>query len=192
MNKETLRSLFLEKRKTLTGEELSRRNSLLFANTIDFLQDRSTLIHHHIFLPIDRFNEPDTRPVFDRLLNDPSKKVYLSKTDMRQKKLSHFHITTETVLATSKYGIPEPVNGTEVNTHVLDLVFVPLISCDRQGNRIGYGAGLYDRFLQETNNKCIKVGLGITPPLDNIDYTSEHDIPLDFFISHLGIEQFSR
>ena len=60
------------------------------------------------------------------------------------------------------------------------------------GNRIGYGAGLYDRFLNEVSPNCLKVGIGITPTLDHLDCTDEHDVPLDYFISHLGSDTFDK
>lgn len=104
--------------------------------------------------------------------------------------MTHFLVEKDTTIETSKFGIPEPTNGREAAPKVLDVVFIPLISCDKAGNRIGYGAGLYDRFLEQVSDKCLKVGIGITPTLDNIDYMSEYDISLDYYISHLGIESF--
>jgi len=87
-------------------------------------------------------------------------------------------------------GIPEPRNADAVDPKTIDIVFVPLISFDEHGNRIGYGAGLYDRFLSEVRPDCLKVGLAVTPPLNNIDYSTEYDIALDFCINHLGIYEF--
>lgn len=190
MNKEVLRSLFLEKRKTLTDKELNRRNELLYSNSLSFLKSNEHLIHCHIFLPIDKFNEPNTWPIFEYILGSDKRSAYVSKTQFKEKSLSHFLVEKDTKLEKSKFGIPEPANGIEALPEILQVVFVPLICCDKEGNRIGYGAGLYDRFLSEVNDQCIKVGLGITPKLDNIDYTSAHDVPLDYFISHLGIDRF--
>lgn len=47
-------------------------------------------------------------------------------------------------LAEAKWGILEPASGPEVFP---DLLFVPLAGFDRAGNRLGYGAGFYDRTL---------------------------------------------
>ncbi|OEK02102.1 5-formyltetrahydrofolate cyclo-ligase [Roseivirga sp. 4D4] len=191
MNKEVLRSLFLEKRQTLTQEEFERRNELLLTNCASFLERHKQVIHCHLFLPITKYREPNTWPLFNRLRQSDRHKVYLSKTLFKRKLLRHFLINRNTELETSKLGIPEPVNAQEVIPQVLDLIFVPLISCDAAGNRIGYGAGLYDRFLTEVRKDCLKVGIGITSTLDNIDYNNEFDIPLDYYISHLGIDHFS-
>ncbi|MFT6873532.1 MAG: 5-formyltetrahydrofolate cyclo-ligase [Roseivirga sp.] len=192
MNKEVLRSLFLEKRKTLTGQEFDRRNKLLLKNCLDFLAAHPQLIHCHLFLSIKKFKEPNTWPLFEHLRNSNAHKVYVSKTLFKQKRLTHFRIENDSLFETTKFGIPEPVNGTAIEPQVLDVVFVPLISCDKMGNRIGYGAGLYDRFLNEVSPNCLKVGIGITPTLDHLDFTDEHDVPLDYFISHLGSDTFDK
>ncbi len=191
MNKEVLRSLFLEKRQTLTQQEFERRNELLLANCFSFLETNNEVVHCHLFLQIIKYREPNTWPLFERLRQSDQHKVYLSKTLFKRKLLKHFLINQNTELEISKLGIPEPVSTEEVMPNILDLVFVPLISCDGAGNRIGYGAGLYDRFLNEVRKDCLKVGIGITSTLDNIDYNNEYDIPLDYYISHLGIDHLS-
>lgn len=190
MNKEILRSLFLEKRRTLTEAEFERRNKLLLKNSLAFLESNPHLIHCHLFLSIEKFKEPNTWPLFEYLKTSNTYQVYLSKTLFKEKTLTHFLVEKDTAIETSKFGIPEPSNGRETAPKVLDVIFIPLISCDKAGNRIGYGAGLYDRFLEQVSDTCLKVGIGITPTLDNIDYMSEYDIPLDYFISHLGTDSF--
>lgn len=188
MNKEVLRSLFLEKRQTLTQKEFERRNQLLINYCTSFLETHKQVVHCHLFLPITKFREPNTWPLFERLRQSDRHKVYLSKTYFKEKRLKHFLVNRDTELQTTKLSIPEPVDAEEVSPKIVDVIFVPLISCDREGNRIGYGAGLYDRFLSEVRRDCLKVGIGITSTLDNIDYNDQYDVPLDYYISHLGID----
>ena len=52
--------------------------------------------------------------------------------------------------ALSKWGIREPVG--EADTGEMDCIILPLLAVDRQGNRLGYGGGYYDRFLQNHPN----------------------------------------
>jgi 5-formyltetrahydrofolate cyclo-ligase len=47
----------------------------------------------------------------------------------------------------NRYGIPEPVDSAMVAADELDLVLLPLVAFDRLGNRLGMGAGWYDRSL---------------------------------------------
>lgn len=190
MNKKVLRSLFLEKRLTLTREELLFRNNRLLKNCQNFLLQHPHLRHAHTFVSMAEQNEPDTLPLIDWLIEEMEIEVYSSKTFYHERKLTHHKITSSTDFKLGRKGIPEPNNFEETHPSLIDIVFVPLISFDESGNRIGYGAGLYDRFLNQVRPDCLKVGLAVTPPLNHIDYVDAHDIPLDYCINHLGIYQF--
>lgn len=49
------------------------------------------------------------------------------------------------------YGIDEPdASAREILPEEIELVLVPALACDRQGYRLGYGGGYYDRFLCRT------------------------------------------
>lgn len=189
MNKETLRQVYLEKRLTLTEQEYSARNTAVFVHTLDLLQDRPELKNIHLFMTIQEKREVNTQLILKWLLNSEVHKVYLPKV-MSKTELSHHLMETESELRKSKWGIYEPTSENHINEHTFDIVFVPLLSFDLKGNRLGYGAGFYDRFLKKCKKNCLKVGLAITPPLDNIDYCEPSDVPLDYCITHLGINSF--
>ena len=54
----------------------------------------------------------------------------------------------EEMLQTGKYGILEPLStAITINPEEVDLILVPTVACDRQGYRLGYGGGFYDRLL---------------------------------------------
>lgn len=189
MNKQVLRDLYLEKRLTLTQTKYEQRNQLLFENVIAFLKDNGHLRNCHVFMTLVSKKEVDTFPLIQWLHNSSDRQVFVPKM-VGKNVLLHYELLPQTELRKNKWGIPEPVNANIIDPIELNLVFVPLITFDLKGQRIGYGAGYYDRFLLSTNKNCLKVGLSLAPPLDNIDYSEKHDIPLDLCISHSGLYAF--
>jgi 5-formyltetrahydrofolate cyclo-ligase len=82
-------------------------------------------------------------------------------------------------------GILEPKKECKrlLNPEDIDLIVVPGIAFDILKNRIGYGAGYYDRFLKTTREDCLKVGVAFELQiLDKIN-TQEHDVPLNAIIT---------
>lgn len=60
-------------------------------------------------------------------------------------------------LVPGKFGIPEPYKGDAVTPGKDDIVIVPALCCDKYNNRLGHGAGYYDRYLSE--HHCFSVCL---------------------------------
>ena len=86
-------------------------------------------------------------------------------------------------LIENRWGIREPVSGEVLGPEQIDLVIVPLLCFDASGHRVGYGRGMYDRFLAGCRADCLKVGLSYFPPVAAIDDVSETDIGLDVCIT---------
>ena len=103
-----------------------------------------------------------------------------------------FHLMDEnTSLESGLGGISQPLaKADSVETRDIDLFLVPLLGCDRQGNRLGFGKGCYDQTLVEACG--FKLGVGFALQLQNQVPADDHDIPMDGFLSEAGLIRFSR
>ena len=89
-------------------------------------------------------------------------------------------LAANTGFAVGDFNILEPQN--DAYTGDFDLIVVPGVAFDRQGNRLGRGKGYYDRFLCQ-HQKVKKIGICFDFQLvDNVP-VEENDIPMDEIIS---------
>ena len=58
-----------------------------------------------------------------------------------------------TCFTPNRFGIPEPVSADTILASDLDIIFMPLVGFDLEGNRIGMGGGFYDRTLECVRKK---------------------------------------
>ncbi len=83
------------------------------------------------------------------------------------------------------FGILEPrkESASLFNAGEIDLIVVPGVAFDEKRNRIGYGAGFYDRFLKSVKPDCLKIGIAFEFQIYNTIPIEEHDMPLDLIIT---------
>ncbi|GAA4392282.1 5-formyltetrahydrofolate cyclo-ligase [Hymenobacter koreensis] len=189
--KADLRRTMLTRRRALSAEELAARGAqvteLLFSS---FAVNEWRAVH--LFLPIRRQKELDTWPIVHRLWQEfPAVQVGVpvSHTDGR---LTHHQLLPHTVLAASKWGIPEPVNAPELLPTAFDAVLVPLLAFDEQGHRVGYGKGFYDRFLLECRPAALRIGMSLEPPVPRIADAWSGDVRLHACITPAGVWHFGN
>lgn len=191
--KALLRTQFLAKRQELGEEELENRNQGLLAqleNLRECITDKKTI---HIFLSIRRQAEPDTYRLVDWINHQfaPVRWV-VGKTERKTSGMYHYVWNEDSLIRENKWGIPEPLGGIRVAEKELDLIFVPLLVIDRQGQRVGYGKGYYDRFLAKCRPDALKIGVSLFEPVDQIADPSPTDIPLNGCITPQGTFWFGK
>jgi len=101
-------------------------------------------------------SEVDTGPLIERLMAE-GKTVALPRiegSDVVPVAFVPGDPTTET-----SFGASEPAGGRVLDPAELDLVIVPGVAFDRSGDRVGYGAGYYDRFLRRTRPEVPAVAI---------------------------------
>lgn len=101
------------------------------------------------------------------------------------KQLSFVPADESALFIPNRWGIPEPVHRDAVALQEINLFLLPLIGFDNQGNRLGTGAGCYDRTLAQVENPhCIGVGYAFQQ-LSTI-LTEPTDVPLDLVVTEHG------
>lgn len=174
MTKAEIRKIYLQKRLSLTDAEYLKLNQLLcdrFFTSVDLLHV-SVL---HTFLPINGKKEPDTWLIIDRVRRE-FPHIHIAVPRLLGNDLEHILLETPEV-EINQWGIPEPRSGRKIATEKIDMVLVPLLAFDREGHRVGYGKGYYDRFLKNCRSDTQRIGLSFFPPVQCIN-ASPHDARL--------------
>jgi 5-formyltetrahydrofolate cyclo-ligase len=177
MTKKELRIKYKALRSELSESDLDQM-SLAIANKVLALEIWEKT-YFHIFLPISENKEVNTEFIL-HLLSGKDKEIVVSKCDLGTCNLTHFLLTDNTKIKKNQYNIPEPLNGLEVNTNKIDVVFVPLLAFDKAGHRVGYGKGFYDKFLTECKSETIKIGLSFFEAEEIIEDVFKNDVKLDY------------
>jgi 5-formyltetrahydrofolate cyclo-ligase len=97
--------------------------------------------------------------------------------------------------ARNRYRIAEPRGAASLPAQAFALVLMPLVGFDNAGNRLGNGAGYYDRFVANRRGRGGRpLLIGIAFECQRLDAlpTAAHDVPLDGVITERGLQYFRR
>ena len=148
--------------------------------------DMSKVKNVHIFLPIKQKNEVSTWDFIEYFWKE-GMSVFVPK--MVQNEIKTIQLKPDTPLKENGWGILEPEDDF-VEDIKYDIVITPLLYCDNQGNRVGYGKGFYDMFFSKTDRSALKVGVSFFPPAALISDVSEQDVPLDYLVTPTEVLSF--
>jgi len=152
--KRALRSLVLARRDAMTVDARGRASAAITAKVLAlpaYRQARSVLTY------ISFGSEVDTLGIFDSLLRD-GKIAVLPRVDAPDKTLRLHRVEGLQDLDAGVWGIREPrANLPTVDLADIDFVLMPGVAFDAHGNRLGYGAGYYDRLLAGAPQTLVRV-----------------------------------
>jgi len=187
MIKKELRIKYKHKRSALSEGQIEQL-SLEIANQLLQLPVWEKT-YFHVFLPIIEKSEVDTQFIM-HVLSGKDKEIVVSRSDFGALTMTHFLLTDNTKFRKNDYNIPEPIDGIEVPSSKIQVVFVPLLAFDKAGNRVGYGMGFYDTFLADCALDVIKVGLSFFEAEEKIEDAFEGDVRLDYCVTPKTIYKF--
>lgn len=191
MVKQKHRKVYLSKRLALSKSEFWKKNDLIVDQLNHF--NWAEFNYVHLFLPISGKNEVDTFELLSFFKSKfPDLNIVVPRTNFNESSMTHILFDHEhTVLVKNSYQIPEPLYGKIVPVNLIDVVFIPLLTFDEKGHRIGYGGGFYDRFLKICNKNTLKIGLSLFAPEKEILDINEFDIQLTHCITPEKIYTFN-
>lgn len=179
LTKGEVRRKCLEIRRTLdpqTREESSRRIVQLILSLPEFREAKNVLL----YCPVK--GEPDLTPLFSEVLGRGSR---LALPKVVGEELELIYVKEPLCLERGPYGIPEPSAGEKAKPEDMDFVAVPGVAFDREGYRLGFGKGYYDRLLKRV--RAFKVGVAYSfQVLDRVP-REEWDERVDLIVTEKGI-----
>lgn len=181
MDKKTLRKKYLEKRKNINKHNKEKYDTQIFRKIIQLEEyKKSKLILTYVSLK----EEVDTFKLIEYSLKI-GKKVAVPKC--KGDNIVFYNINTLSDLEEGSFKILEPKTNEVINNFSDSICIIPGIAFDKENNRIGYGRGFYDRFLQNYNG--IKIGLTYKECIcEKIDNDS-NDIKMDKIIFNYNLNR---
>lgn len=175
MDKKLLRKEIREKKKALSPayiEETSYRLAELFFET-SYYRNAKTVYGY-----LSYNQEVRTLSILEQALRD-GKKVAVPK--VYGETMRFIYLDDLSAVAPGCMSIPEPIADEPVAEDPTALVLMPGVAFDRNGNRMGYGGGFYDKFLsQEPEHPTVALCYEFQM-VDKIP-TDDYDIPVDLVL----------
>lgn len=172
-NKEILRKSMLEKRKNMKKDD-AKKNSEKIISALKDLEAFKKSSNIMIYLSFN--NEVDTYKLMEYCLQTGKKVIVPFCIKKERKIIPSEVIDPDKELRLNSFGYKEPEEEKirEVDAQEIDLVIVPGVVFDTNGNRIGFGAGYYDRFLKKLKSSATTIALCY-------DYQIIDRVPIDKF-----------
>lgn len=178
IKKDKIRKQILEKRSNLSLEEVDKKSELIIENLTPYLKNAQ-----NIMIFTDMKNEVRITKLIELY---PEKNFFISKivnSKNREMKINKYN---ENELVLHKFGYYESSSDDFYDEKILDIVIVPALAFDSSKNRIGFGGGYYDTFLNKVRGKNKNtLFIGVCYDFQMIEEVpiEGHDITLDLVVN---------
>jgi 5-formyltetrahydrofolate cyclo-ligase len=187
-----IRQLKRNQRRALSAIEQQQHSQALCQNVTALKVYRES---QHIAFYIANDGEIDPQHLIEQA-RFSGKNVYLPVLSPLKNSLYFAPFEANSRLALNRFNIPEPVCDASAlkKASQLDLLLLPLVAFDTDGNRMGMGGGFYDRtlaFLQERHLPKKPVLAGLAHEIQKVErlHAQSWDIPLDYIITEKQLYQ---
>jgi len=137
-----------------------------------------------VFIFVSFRSEVDTHRIIRKALED-GKVVGVPKVLSKAEGMKAFRIESMQDLAEGYFGVLEPKKGSpEIPAADIDLIVIPGAAFDREGGRIGYGGGFYDKYISEAGRGIRKVALAYRMQILDKVPMEENDMRVDAIITN--------
>jgi 5-formyltetrahydrofolate cyclo-ligase len=183
LDKKKTRQRVLQQRRAFSATEKTpaEQRMLKFLQSWEIFRQAKTI---HIF--ISKTDEPDTSPIIESAW-ESGKTVAVPCVVPESFELFHSQLKSFEDLSSGALGVlePSPEGRIAMNPESFDLVIIPGVAFDRQGGRLGYGKGYYDRFLEQT--AAFRLALAFNFQVLEKVPTEKHDVPMNGILTESGI-----
>lgn len=180
VNKNEVRKMMNRKREALSKAEVMEKSSEIYNNLLKngcFSGAGSVLCYINIR------NEVVTKPILDFCLEHD---IRIAVPRVHGTEMDFYYISAYCELVQGAFGIPEPVGDNICIPTENDVIIMPGLAFDRNGNRIGYGGGYYDKYLS-VYQKVKKIAVAYDfQILDEIE-SEITDILPDYIVTDSGV-----
>lgn len=182
MTKKSERARVLKERNALSSAKYAELNRALCGFVSRFLESAEVKTIG-AFLPIG--SEPNISEVLEKWLRvDTNRRVFLPVTEGKTMRFAYWD--PEKPLKIGRFDVPEPTS--ELFSEP-PLLLIPCVALNKEGYRLGYGAGYYDRYLSACAEKPFTAGICFSEFCD-LDFAAEpFDAKLDAVISDSGFRR---
>jgi 5-formyltetrahydrofolate cyclo-ligase len=131
--------------------------------------------------------EINTYSILEGVMNQ-GKKLCLPRVTTDKSHFEYYPLEDLKNLSAGTYGILEPSGHHLTPWEDLDLILVPGLAFDREGNRLGFGRGYYDRALPLLRKNCMTIGLAYSFQIVEKVPVSPGDVPVKALLSEKGFQ----
>lgn len=186
LSKDQLRQEIFKKRAALTDDYRQAAQAKVYDQLFDldvFKKAKTIMVYYST---PEEFN---THPIIEKAWQE-GKRVGIPRV-FPKRVMEALEYTSDSQLENSKFDIPEPSLASPViDPESIDLIIMPCVSCNNQGERIGYGGGYYDRYLLRAKNAYFLLPYFAKLQSQEIP-KEEHDQKVDLVITEEGTFKIS-